>query len=101
MAETKTVKMYTTKAGAKQYGSREKISKHADKAFYRFIANPTTKTLEALDRFEATYWAASAKEFRDRDGTEKSNVYDKLEKSNLSAANKAKARSLLNLRKQK
>ena len=95
MAEKKTLNMYTTKAGAKQSGKPEDIKKHAERAFRSFIANPTNKNLQILRTFDAANYSSIAKEFRDLDGTKQKNVFDKLEKSNLTERQKSKARSLL------
>lgn len=99
MAEKKTVKMYTTKAGAKQSGSKEDIKKHAKQAWYRFISNPTDKNLQVLSTFSAADYAETARKFRELGFDDKENVYDKLEKSQMTSAQKAKARSLLKAKK--
>ena len=99
MAEKKTLKMYTTGAGAKQYGSKEDIRKHADKAFRRFLANPTDKTLSELNKFDAADYAAVAKEFRDKYGERAGDLDDFFEKRKVKASIEAKVRSLLKAKK--
>jgi len=99
MAEKKTMNMYTTKSGAKQSGKPEDIKKHAERAFRRFIASPTNENLQILRTFDAAHYARIAKEFRELDGTKQENVFDKLEKANLTERQKSKARSLLRANK--
>ena len=92
--------MYTTGAGSKQYGSKKNISKHAEKAFYRFLDNPTSKNLTVLEKLDAAEMAALSKDTKElRQKLGSVNVYDVLEKSALSAAQRAKARSLLKAKK--
>ena len=95
------LKMQTTKAGAKQFGSIENARKHAKKAFNAFLKNPTDKNLTILEKLDAAQMAALSKETRKIRGNNRSNIYDFLEKSALSNARKAKARSLLNLKSEK
>jgi len=94
MSERKTVKTYTTATGTQQYGSEENFRKHANKAFKRFIDNPNDKNLEIAMRLKAGLRAATAKELR-LSGSTLSNFYDRLEKINLTAAQKTRAKSLL------
>jgi hypothetical protein len=98
MAEKKTVKMYTTKAGAQQYGSEEDAKKHAKRAFRAFLKNPTQKNLRLVEQFDAAKYAAIAKETREKFGKDSGHIYDAIEKSNLTAAQQTKARSLLKLK---
>ena len=95
MAEQKTLKMYTTGAGAKQYGSKKDVRKHADKAFNRFLANPTDETLAELKRFDAAEYAVYANEFRKKYGDSSAALDDFFEKRAMTKAQKAKVRSLL------
>lgn len=95
MAEKKTLKMYTTGAGAKQYGSKKDIRKHAEKAFRRFLAKPTNKTLAELRKFDAAEYAAIAKDFREKYGESAAALDDKGEKRSVRKAKESKALSLL------
>lgn len=95
MAEKKTLKMYTTGAGAKQYGSKEDVRKHAKKAFIRFLANPSDETLTDLKRFDAAEYAVYAKQLREQFGDDAARLDDFFEKKAMTKAQQAKVRSLL------
>ncbi len=97
MADKKTVssvstkQMYTTGTGAKQFGSEKNILKHQKIAFSKFLKNPTFKNLEILERLTAAEMAALAKEMN---LPETDNFFTKIEAQNMTAAKKARAKSL-------
>ena len=98
MGERKTLKMYKTKAGAHQYGSAEDAKKHAKRAFRAFLKNPTRKNLITLELLDAAKYGAIAKKIREEFSDEDGDIYDVLEKSSLTTAQRTKARSLFKLK---
>ena len=103
MAERKTVKTYITSTGAQQYGSAEDARRHSMKVLRRFIKNPNAKNYTLLQRMNAAENAAVAKKFRSILGNDNamSDLYDDMEKSNLSEKQKKTIKSYLRLDKKK
>lgn len=97
MADKKTVssvstkQMYTTGTGAKQYGSREDITKQQKAVFEKFLKNPTAKNLELLERLTAAEMAAASRTMKLPKDKE---YFNKLEAANMTAAKMARAKSL-------
>lgn len=104
------LKMSTTASGAKQYSTKKGediLKKKADSLFSRFINNPNEKTLENVQRLDATRAAAAAQRWRNKqDSLNKMNEriaqsYDRIEKLELSFAEKRKLRRMVNKAKAK
>jgi len=91
VSSVSTKQMYTTGTGAKQFGSKEDITKQQKAVFEKFLKNPTLKNLELLERLTAAEMAAAS---RTMELPENKEFFSKLEKQNMTAAKKAKARSL-------
>ena len=97
MADKKTVssvstkQMYTTGTGARQFGSREDITKHQKAVFKKFLENPTFKNLELLERLNAAEMAAVSRKMKLPENKE---FFTKLEAKNMTVAKKARAKSL-------
>jgi len=93
----KILKTYKTAAGSQQYGSVDDFKKAGDKAFQKFLTDPTgDKTHELLMRLDAGDAAARSKEFKELYGQDNSStkMYDKFEKKHLARAAKEKAERL-------
>jgi len=93
----KILKTYTTAAGSQQYGSVDDFKKAGDKAFQKFLTDPTgDKTHELLMRLDAGDAAARSKEFKELYGQDNrsAKMYDDLERIDLDLANKEKAERL-------
>ena len=104
MTEKRTVKMYTTGAGAKQYATEKGeqiLKKQADILFRSFLRNPGDVTAEKLERLGAAKAAAAAQRWRDSQSSatdlnkQVAKSYDKIEKLELSMAAKRKLLRML------
>ena len=104
------LKMSTTASGAKQYSTKkgeEILTKQADTLFRRFLKKPTVKAAEDLNRLDATRAAAAAQRWRSEQpspsrATERiAQSYDRIERLELSFAEKRKLQRMLNKAKAK
>jgi len=98
MAEKKTLKMYTTKAGAKQYGTAEQWEKLSRRVFRNYLKNINSENFQKNSKVRAADHAAFANFLRNEygsDGKKSAEVFDRLEQDRLNAAEKEKMRSLI------
>ena len=93
----KILKTYKTAAGSQQYGSVDDFKKAGDKAFEKFLSDPTgDKTHELLMRLTAGESAARSNKYRELYGQDdrEAKMYDEFEKRHLSRAAEEKAERL-------